>query len=422
MEKKIKVCMVCHFSNREVYQKLPLKMTAFKFLSSIKNHFPLFRPRVDDFAVWNTNAINEFKGHTDMIDMHVIAPYPCLKYRIYEYKEDGISYHFFYNTGESIIQWLKYRFFNVNYNYNQNRRIMLDFINKIQPDIVHLIGAENPYYSEVLLDVPSNIQTIVQLQTLMSDPEFIKSYPIGLREYKYRSAIEKEVLINATYIATPVGKFVNIIKKDIKPSAKILKIQLALSEAINNVYTEKEFDFVYFAADISKAIDWALEAFILASKKYPKITLDIVGADSNGIKSSIEHRLQETGLLNNVKFEGRLETHNDVIKQIRKSKFAVIPMKVDMLTGTIRECMANGIPVCTTITPDSPKQNQKRESLLLSEKGNFQAMADNMCRIIDDADYADMNKNNAILTASERISNTDIINNWIEEYRKICNI
>ena len=41
---------------------------------------------------------------------------------------------------------------------------------------------------------------------------------------------------------------------------------------------------------------------------------------------------------------------------------------------------------------------------------------------MDDADYADMIKNNAILTASERISNTDIINNWIEEYRKICNI
>lgn len=422
MGKKIKVCMVCHFSNQEVYKKLPLKMTFYKFLSSIKNHYPLFTPRVDDFAVWNTNAINEFKEHTDIIDLHVIAPYPCLKYRIYEYKEDGISYHFFYNTGESIFQLIKSRFFKVNYNYKQNRKIMLDFINKIQPDIVHLIGAENPYYSEVLLDAPRSIQTIVQLQTLMSDPDFVKSYPIGEREYNYRTAIEKEVLLKATYIATPVEKFINIIKKDIKPSAKILNLKLALSETINNEYTEKEFDFVYFSADISKAIDWALEAFILASKKHPKITLDIVGADSNGLRPSIEHRLQEIGLLDNVKFEGRLETHNDVLKQIRKSKFAVLPMKVDMLTGTIRECMANGIPVCTTITPDSPKQNQKRESLLLSEKENFQAMADNMCRLMDDADYADKIKRNAILTASERSSNTDIVKNWIEEYRKICNL
>ena len=119
----------------------------------------------------------------------------------------------------------------------------------------------------------------------------------------------------------------------------------------------------------------------------------------------------------NVRFEGKLPTHDDVLRQIKLSRFAVLPMKIDLVTGTIREAMANGIPVVTTITPASPNLNVKRESVLLSEKGDFQAMADNMLRLLRDKDFADRIREIALITAEERESNQEIVSQWVIAYK-----
>ena len=101
----------------------------------------------------------------------------------------------------------------------------------------------------------------------------------------------------------------------------------------------------------------------------------------------------------NVIFCGPLPTHDDVIKQIRKSRFAILPLKIDLISGTIREAMANGLPVVTTITPATPKLNETRESVLLSEKGDFKAMAENMLWLINDNEVAiKLKKNSFVLS------------------------
>ena len=50
---------------------------------------------VPDFGVWNINAIEEMKKFTDRAEIHVIAPYPYLEHKVFEYEEEGINYHFF---------------------------------------------------------------------------------------------------------------------------------------------------------------------------------------------------------------------------------------------------------------------------------------------------------------------------------------
>ena len=41
------------------------------------------------------------------------------------------------------------------------------------------------------------------------------------------------------------------------------------------------------------------------------------------------------GIKDAVTFEGMLPTHDDVIAQIRKSRFALLPLRIDLTSGTI---------------------------------------------------------------------------------------
>ena len=81
--------------------------------------------------------------------------------------------------------------------------------------------------------------------------------------------------------------------------------------------------------------------------------------------------------------------------------------------------MANGLPVVTTITPATPRLNETRESVLLSEKGDFQAMADNMCRLLEEEGLADTLRNNAAVELQERYSNESAMKQWRENYYKV---
>jgi len=55
------------------------------------------------------------------------------------------------------------------------------------------------------------------------------------------------------------------------------------------------------------------------------------------------------------------------------------------------------------------KKFRETVELLLLEKGDYQAMANNICRLLEDADFADMNSRNAGVTTTERISNAEHI-------------
>ena len=420
--KKIKVAWICHFSNKDYNQRLPLEVGGLYGLiyRLIKGYNAT--TDVSDFGVWNINAINEMKKFTGCVELHIIAPYSHLKTKVYEYIEDGIHYHFFRPNLVIIEKIINH--FPVIYNlykppYKKNRNIIKSFIKNIQPSIVHLIGAENPYYSLSGLDVPKNIKLIVQLQTLMADPKFFANYPIDKETYNYRIGVEKAVIKRADYVGTTIQDYRNIIYQHVNSDVKFLDLKLAVGECIKNFDSEKEYDYVYFARSINKACDWAIASFIKASKKKPDISLLIVGAYALGEKALYEKTLEEHGLLDKVTFTGELKTHNDVLESVAKAKIALLPIKIDYIPGTIREAIALGLPVVTSITEGTPLLNKKRKCALLSEKGDHTSMADNMLIVLEDSDLASELVKNSYLYLQESYDNYRIIAGWVEEYNNI---
>lgn len=419
---KIKVALICHFSNKEFNQKLSLKAGGlFAFLYKLYKGNEL-STEVADFGVWNINAINEMKKFTNRVELHIIAPYPHLNPKVYEYVEDGIYYHFFRPNAmieEKILNHFPQLYDLHKPSYSGNRSVMKSLISKIAPSIVHIVGAENPYYSLAALDVPQNIKLIVQLQTLMSDPKFFVNYPIDRRSYDYRANIEKAVIKRADYVGTTIQDYRNIILEHIKAEARFLDLKLAVGEKIKKFDTKKEYDFVYFARSISKAGDWAIESFIEASKMHKGITMLVVGGYAAAEKESYEKLLDAHGVLEDVTFTGELPTHDDVLEAVSKARIALIPIKIDFIPGTIREANALGLPVVTSITEGTPLLNEKRQCALLSKGGDHKAMANNMIRVLDDPTLAEELVQNSYIRLREAYDNYQAVANWVEEYDKI---
>lgn len=416
MNKKIKVVWITQFSNTEVRSNLNFRM--FDLFSWVR-YFGK-GAKYSDFAKWITNGIKEFEKVPE-IELHVVSHHMGLS-STNEFVMNGIYYHFFKTEDDNFIAQVSQRLSkHYHPSYNKNSQIIEKIVDKISPDIIHLYGAENPIYGMWVLYTKTQLPIIVSLQTLLSDPKFFGNYPMGKEEYEFRSTMEREIIQRADYVAS-AQSFKKIIAKEIKENVKYLDVRLAVAEKIEKIECQKEFDFVYFALDIEKAADWAIEAFALAQKKHPTITLNIIGGYNYTFKDELDTRIKELDIKSNIVFSGRQPTHSAVIQSIQRSKFALLPLKVDLLTGTIREAMYCEIPVVSTITPSTPELNNERQSILLSPKGDFESMANNMCLLIEQQNFADNIRKNALLTIKERYNNELSIWQLSKEYSKIVTI
>lgn len=410
---KIKVVWICHLSNPMIRQNL--KFCKWTPVAICKRLFG--RSGYYDFAAWNTNGIREFEKFSD-VELHIVAPHYGIC-GVQEFEKSGIYYHFFHTEDDSIFSYFeRIVLHKEKKSYKENTKIILSLVDKIKPDLVHIIGAENPYYSESALSIPKSIPMITTLQTLMIDPQFQKNYPISTDAYKYRASIEKSVIKRSDYIGSRVEHFRAIIRQVIG-DVNFLDISLAVGENVHIEACEKQFDFVYFAANISKAIDYALEAFAIAKRSHNDITLHVIGGYDSNLMRDIKMQMNRLDLADGVDFTGKLPTYGDVISEVRKARFALLPLKIDLISSTIRESMANGLPVVSTITPATPDLNKYRECVLLSKNGDFKAMAMNMCRLLDDEKLAKQLSENGVQTILEMYNNYATMLEWSKCYHNI---
>ncbi|MCU7694609.1 glycosyltransferase [Haoranjiania flava] len=418
----MKIVWICHFSNSIVRDKIQLSKSRGWMERIVRKIFNRPVAAFADFAPWITNGILEFEHSTDF-ELYVISPHYGMINETEEFKKNGISYYFFRPDDQTLFGKLKRKFSGEKSLYKGNRKNILKIVRHIKPHIIHMYGAENPYYSSVALDIENKeYPFLVSLQTLMSDQEFKNNYPIGESEYNSRVGVEKSIIKKAQYIGTEIEKYRQIIWEKINPKAIIFPTFLFLSQKINISNFKKKFDFVYFAGGINKAADLAVEAFALAAQLKPQITLNIVGDTPEPFTTNLKTRIKELKLEDKIFFSGKLPTHNDVIQQIQLSKFALLPLKIDIISGTIREAMFSGLPVVTTITPGgTPTLNQKRVSVLLSDKENISSISKNMIKLIDEPGLAEDLKANALITVNEMWNNIESFNTLVSAYQYIYN-
>ena len=410
MNAKIKVVWLCHVSNPQIRQQL--QFARFTPLAILKHILKKGRPF--DRAIWNTNGIKEFEAFKD-VELHVITEHCDLKSQIQEFKMNGVYYHIFKNEDETTINVIKKKLGIRKYpSYKKNRSVICRIINEIKPDIVNLIGAERSFYASAVLDLPPTIPVYLTLQTLMSVPGFIDKYPISQDEYNYRTFYEKKIIQRANFLGCKNENMNTFIHNEINSNLMILNTTIALGSDIYKEENKKEYDFVYFAIDIEKAADHAIEAFAITHQCYPNIKLHIVGGYSKSTKEKLDQLIKKHNIEEAISFTGKLDSHENVIKEIRKAKFALLPFKVDVLPTTIREAMANGLPL---ITEKTIELNEEKETVLLSEIGNIKDLSENMLKLLAHPDFAYKLKKNAFEMVEKSYNNNILMRELVTAYK-----
>jgi len=414
----MKVLWISNFSNPRVRESLNLQVNIFEVLARKLLKKP--KKQWVDHAPWITNGIKEFEKF-DNIELHVVSPHYGISNKTETFELNGINYHFFKPDDDSVLKKVKEYFYkSIESKYSGNRKVIKSIVKSINPNIIHMYGAENPIYAISALDIDTNkYPFFVSLQTLMSNPEFEEKYRINHEEYVFRSNLEKSILKRVKYIGSTIQEFKDIVWSDINSKAIFLNTTLAVEQNIVKIECEKKYDFVFFAASIAKNADVAIEAFALACKKHPDITLNIIGSTPEPFTGNLKLRIKELGVEKNVFFSGKLPEHKDVLEQIQYSRFALLPLKVDFISGTIREAIYAGLPVITMKTHGTPLLNEKRRSVLISEQNDIQGMADNMCKLIESPALVQELTVNSLITLRERYSNTRSMRQLTEVYRAI---
>ena len=151
MKEKLKVAWVCQVSNPDIRANLTYSRNIIDLMLRKVMHKPR---HLDDYGMWITNAIKEFKNFDD-IEVHVISLHSHINKKIIDFQKDGICFHFFKSEDDLTAAG---KFFNkltgkyVSSNYDKNRQIINEILAKIKPDVIHLYGAESPQYAAFALD------------------------------------------------------------------------------------------------------------------------------------------------------------------------------------------------------------------------------------------------------------------------------
>lgn len=400
--KKIRVALLCHMSNPMIRENLDLYQG---------NHYP-YR----DLCGWNNNIVNALSKRDD-IELHVISPHIGMKKWTQSFENDGVKYYFFCQYAPLPWRYLEAKFYPQNkHGFYRNRKYVKSFLNSIKPDIVNLIGAENSYYSIAALDVES-IPVLIHCQTVYANPEREKKTG---QVSKFRWDTELQLFHKTPYLACNGSMYYKLIKQ-YEPNAIVFPRRWPAAKFPEIPEVEKQYDFVYFARFLNrnKGFDNAIEAMGKFIKAHPEAKLLAVGRKDTDWPS-IEKRINDLGLVNSVIINEPITEYVEMLKFVRQGRLSLLPITMDVISGTILESMRMGMPVLTCKTSGTPSLNEKRETVLISEIADSDGLCANMMRLYESSELQELLRQNGYKYINEMdedsFHNIDVM---VAQYRAV---
>ena len=342
-----------------------------------------------------------------------------MKQFCFEFEMNGIFYHFYKYDLPIIHSPLPSKYhLGGNLRFFCNRYHVKKYLKNINPDIVNLIGTENPYYSITALDI-KNIPVYISVQTVYTNPKRrIFDDSIDILKWNIELKIHKK----ERYYGCSGRMHRDLILKN-NHEAIIFKMFFPLEKPTQFKQTQKQYDFVFFAATVAKkkGIEDAIEALSIVKKQKHNITLNIVGKCHSSYKMFLLEKIKKMELLENIIFTDYFPIHSDLHRHIIKSRFAILPVKIDIIPGAIFESIFLNIPVVTYKTSGTPYLNRDGESVLLSDIGDIKKLAQNMLKLLNSPSLGEELSKNAKLIVEKEFDNTISAKRLVLNYSAVIN-
>ncbi|MDY0150874.1 MAG: glycosyltransferase family 4 protein [Candidatus Cloacimonas sp.] len=384
----MRIVWLCHFTTSEIQD-------------IIKPLHP-----VNPFAPWISNTIKSFENR-DEVDLHIVSPHRFIT-RKKEFVLRGIHYSF-YPAGMPFWgrQWPSFFRWDLFTKYSSVKNCVSKIITRVHPDVIHLQGAENPYYSIAILQFLKKYPVLVNLQRMNVDFE----YPNTL-EGRFRKRVEKEILTQFNHFSIRT----NIMEADllsVNPSAVTHWVRYSIP-ILEPKHVDKLYDIVFFArVSPTKGIEDLLQAAVLLDKK---LSVCIIGA----VEQAYRSMLTETyGKSLDMVWLGNLPVHEQVFIEASKAKISVLPTHQDIIPGTIIESMMLGLPVVSYNVGSIPELNLENESVLLAEKGDIECLAKHVNNLLTNPEFALSLAKQGRDTILKRVMKSNVFDQHLNSYQSV---
>ena len=396
--KKIKVVWICHFYEKGLGAKLPLRKYG------------------DEFAPWVRDLIEHFKKKPE-VELYIISPMEYLKTNVVRYTEENISYTFFNAHipiwGRHWPGFFKWDFFT---RFKRNRRFISREVDKINPDIINLIGAENAYYSASILDLKDRYPHLVTIQG------FIHLNNGQGKQYDVKCDIEKKILSSCKNFAYQINHTADIIK-GFNSKAILYQNFLPISIQAGDIVNSPEqynYDFVFFArVTKDKGIEDLIKALSLVKTVNPKVRMAIIGNASQAYLEFLKQLTIENNVENNIDWLGFLPTQKEVHHVVASSKITILPTYNDIISGTIIESMFIKTPVIAYGVGGIPDLNNQVEVIKVVEKGNVKMLSQKMSELLLNNKSQRRLANEAYKKATQIFDNSKVYSKMMSIYKDI---
>jgi glycosyltransferase involved in cell wall biosynthesis len=399
---KIKVVWLCHFANEEM-----------------KSYFNT--PDLNEFAPWISLLIDLFRNEP-RIELHLVLP------NIYDNKdinfEKGrIHYHFFkylpipfYNKYSRKIHTLSHLSSITDFFWI--KRKVKNCIKLINPNIIHLHGAENAFfYSSGILPLINIFPIITTIQG------FVRKSSVLDNNTKQRIRIEEQIIKKSSYFGIRQTDEMKSVVQAINPQAvfHFHNYPVGVPKKIkDNIGKNESIDFIFFARVCKdKGIEDLLKAVSIIKKQQPNTTLSVVGGVDTVYMNHLKNMCFELNITENVSFLGFLPTQKDIHEFAYEAKICVLPTYHDILPGTVLESMFLKLPVVAYAVGGLPELNKSDETIKLVELHNIEQLAKKMLELLLNVEKRKLLTDNALKYVDIRFNNTNVVNDIINAYNKI---
>jgi glycosyltransferase involved in cell wall biosynthesis len=392
----LKVAWICHFHNESLNRKL------------------ILRRKIHEFAPWISQLISIFENDKE-IELHIIAPHNGIK-KDQCFMSNGISYYF-YSVGLPIHKKYNLSIIDLLTNYFNPKRKVKKYIDLIKPDLIHLYGAENAYYSSTIFQFKEKYPILVSIQGFLFNTLLNKSLSIRKRIH-----IEEKILVGFSHY----GIRTNFMAQEVRKYNSAANLHwhwypIFVPNDLSELHrTSKEFDLVYFAR-ITK--DKGIEDLILAIQNIklwkPDVQVVVIGEGEPDYTDHLIKQCQELNLSTNIYWAGFIPTQIELFRLCSKARICVLPSYYDIIPGTVIESMLLKIPVIAYNVGGIPEINRDQEVIKLVQKGDIIGLSEVICELLKDQDELVHLKELAFLRAQEMFDRNSIRADIIKAYYSI---
>lgn len=411
----IKVVLLCHYFSSESKEMM--------------GNVHYFR----ELSPWIQEILNMFKNKQD-VELHVVAPNYSANKDVNVEKE-GIYYHYYKYSPPVLSRIIRpflgvafkheepykiaERFANLVTSYKYPMRRIPRIINEIKPDLIHLHGSENPDYGVGAIPLLDKYPILLTVQGFAY--LFGKDVDNLLLKWNWNLRIKYEKIINSSvkYIAT-IGLENNAFAPFEKGQRRYDICEITNQPNIDARLIDKKYDVTFYSrVDRDKGIEDLVKSIGLLKQRGEKLTTIIIGKVTPAYKESLINMMKSLGIDNQFQFAGFLDDHNDVYKLAASARLLALPTLDDCQPNSIREAMFMRLPVISTKVGGIPNLNAHNQCLHLVDRGDIEAIANGIHKLLNDKVYATNLINNAYEEMMNYFAPGKIYNQMIEAYKDI---